>query len=583
MARPEKDPAQAAAHSPLKPLGRPPIKRVAPAESGAGAPARAVPSPAMSAGTQGRARAQSTKQKGVKPASAGAGKGAEQMYVNTNVAALNAWQNLYNTQQSMNNTLEQLSSGNRINTAADDPAGLAISQQMQSQIGGLNQAYQNSQSGISLLQTADGALGQIQNILQSMRSLASEAATATMNSTDTQNLQVEMNQYAQEITQITNTTQFNDINLLAGGFQNQNIQVGANQGQSLAISLSAADAYSLGVSGQQATIANGATALTNGDPASSVGLTNTTSDTLTSSTTAWSLSAVTQSAAGTYPAITSVGGAFTGAQKDTLNFSISTDASGNQTVTYTDNSNSSPLTLAVSGGKFTVDGLTFTMSSHLANSSNYTASFSVTPASTSITSGSPNSGISATVNGPIQTGQQVSLTNSSSTESLTFDASSAVNTASTTAATYSALTTSASGSETVTQPTAITATLTVKADGSAATVSNGQVTTAAVASTGLDVTSQTNAATALSLIDTAINTLSTERANVGAYQNRLTFASSNVQTAAQNLTAARGTIMNADMAQQMSLLAQEQVLQQSGVAMLAQANAVPQALLKLLP
>jgi flagellin len=184
------------------------------------------------------------------------------MYVNTNVAAMNAWLNLENTQTQMTGTLQQLSSGYRINTAANDPAGLAISQQMQSEIDGLKQAYSNAQSGVSLLQTADGGLGQIQNILQSMRSLASEAATSTMNSTDTANLQTEMNQYAKEITQIANTTQFNNINLLGGAFGSANnpeqIQIGANQGQTLGITLGAADAYTLGITAQSATVSNSA-------------------------------------------------------------------------------------------------------------------------------------------------------------------------------------------------------------------------------------------------------------------------------------------------------------------------------------
>ncbi|EQD43332.1 flagellin domain-containing protein, partial [mine drainage metagenome] len=133
------------------------------------------------------------------------------MFVNTNVAALNAWLNLSNTQNSMTSILQQLSSGLKINSAANNPAGLAISQQMQSEISGMNQAYQNSQTAINLFQTADSALGSIQSILQSMRSLASQASTSTNNSTDLQALQSEMNQYAQQITQISNDTNFNTL------------------------------------------------------------------------------------------------------------------------------------------------------------------------------------------------------------------------------------------------------------------------------------------------------------------------------------------------------------------------------------
>ncbi len=196
------------------------------------------------------------------------------MFVNTNVSALQAVLNLQNTTNSMDNVLQQLSSGLSINSAADNPAGLAISQQMQTQIDGLNQAQQNTQNGISLLQTADGALSNVDTILQSMRSLASQAATGTNNAIDLQALQSEMNQYAQEITSITNTTQFNTLNLLSGAFGGavggsynasgvyvggtqtslQYIQIGANAGQELAIGINPLDAVSLGVAGITSTV-----------------------------------------------------------------------------------------------------------------------------------------------------------------------------------------------------------------------------------------------------------------------------------------------------------------------------------------
>ena len=196
------------------------------------------------------------------------------MFVNTNVSALQSVFDLQNTTNSMSTVLQQLSTGLQINSAADNPAGLAISQEMQTQISGLNQASQNSQNGISLLQTADGAMSNIDTILQSMRSLASQAATGTNNPTDLQALQTEMNQYAQEITNIANTTQFNNLNLLSGAFGGQtggaynangqyaggtlnpagveNIQIGANQGEQISMGIDPVDAYSLNVAGVNA-------------------------------------------------------------------------------------------------------------------------------------------------------------------------------------------------------------------------------------------------------------------------------------------------------------------------------------------
>ena len=497
------------------------------------------------------------------------------MYVNTNVAAMNAWQNLENTQNQMTNTLQQLSSGYRINTAANDPAGLAISQQMESQIGGLNQAYSNAQSGVSLLQTADGALGQIQNILQSMRSLASEASTATMNSTDAQNLQVEMNQYSQEVTQITNTTQFNNINLLGGAFQNQNIQVGANQGQALQISLGAADAYSLGVVGSTVTDTNSGTeTVTNGGAITANGLSAGTY-TLSANTTAWSANVGTNN----HTDLTGIQGSFSGTSNTTYDFKVTAATAGTATqVQYsTDGGNTWSSAQALVSGALTVNGLQFTFGGTSAAVGDQVAA-TFTPQSTTY---SLTGGLSATVSGPVTAGQPVTLTNTGGTASLSFSTNSTVPSLSQT------LTVAGTGAPTVataeTAWTTTAATLSVAQDGSAGSGSNGVLTTQATANSGLNITTQGNAASALTILSNAINTLSTERANVGAYQNRLNFAAGNDQTASQNLQAARGGIMNADMALEMAKLSKEQVLQQSGVAMLAQANQVPQALLKLLP
>ena len=183
------------------------------------------------------------------------------MYLNTNMSALQAIQALSNTSAQENQTLGQLSTGNKITSAASNPAGLAISELMQSQINGLNQSSHNAQNGVSLLQTADGAMSNIDTILQSMYSLASQAATGTNNSNDLKDLQAEMNQYSKEITNISNTTQFNNINLLDGGFQNQAIQIGAQQGQALSLSINSMDSVSLKVAGYSAAVSSNAAGL----------------------------------------------------------------------------------------------------------------------------------------------------------------------------------------------------------------------------------------------------------------------------------------------------------------------------------
>ena len=145
--------------------------------------------------------------------------------------------------------MARLAAGRQITSAAQNPAGLAISEQMQSQIDGLGQAYQNAAQGVSMLQTADGAMSQIQNILQSMYSLATQAANGTNVGVDRGSIQSQMDQYTKEIDSITNQTSFNTKNLLDGVLGTVNLATGANPGQALRFSIAAMDARSLGVAG----------------------------------------------------------------------------------------------------------------------------------------------------------------------------------------------------------------------------------------------------------------------------------------------------------------------------------------------
>jgi flagellin len=160
--------------------------------------------------------------------------------INTNTMALNAQDNLENTQSSMATSVQRLSSGLRINSAADDPAGLSISQRMLSQVNGMNQAMSNANDAISLAQTADGALGQVSNALQTMRTLAVESANATNSSSDRSNLNAEYQQLAQQIQQVLGGTQFNGQNILATS-TTAVYQIGANNTSFDQISLSTTD------------------------------------------------------------------------------------------------------------------------------------------------------------------------------------------------------------------------------------------------------------------------------------------------------------------------------------------------------
>ena len=166
------------------------------------------------------------------------------MIINHNLAALNTLNRLNTATNAQSKAMQKLSSGLRINSAADDAAGLAISEKMRSQIRGLDQATNNAQDGISLLQTAEGALNETHDILQRMRELAVQGANDTNTTEDRDQIQTELNQLMSEIDRIAETTQFNTQNLLGGSFS-ATLQVGANAGQIIAFSISAMDTSGL--------------------------------------------------------------------------------------------------------------------------------------------------------------------------------------------------------------------------------------------------------------------------------------------------------------------------------------------------
>jgi flagellin len=169
------------------------------------------------------------------------------MVVQHNLQAMNTNRQLGLTVNNQSKSTEKLSSGYRINRAADDAAGLAISEKMRSQIKGLDKASTNAQDGISVVQTAEGALNEVHSILQRMNELATQAANDTNTSIDRSQLKLEINQLTSEIDRISSTTQFNTMNLLDGDFTNKNLQVGALSGQKITISIHEMSAKGLGL------------------------------------------------------------------------------------------------------------------------------------------------------------------------------------------------------------------------------------------------------------------------------------------------------------------------------------------------
>jgi flagellin len=167
--------------------------------------------------------------------------------INTNIASLNTQRNLGTSQSALNTSIQRLSSGLRINSAKDDAAGLAISERMNAQIRGLNVAARNANDGVSLAQTAEGALGKVGDMLQRMRELAVQSANATNSTSDRAALQAEVAQLKEEIGRVATTTKFNGTALLDGSFTAQNFQVGANSGETISLaSIADADLAALG-------------------------------------------------------------------------------------------------------------------------------------------------------------------------------------------------------------------------------------------------------------------------------------------------------------------------------------------------
>ncbi len=181
------------------------------------------------------------------------------MIINHNISAMNSNRNVTTKNNAINSSLEKLSSGMRINKAGDDAAGLAISEKMRGQVKGLDMASKNAQDGISLIQTAEGALNETHSILQRMRELAVQSSNDTNTTTDRNEIQKEMNEMRKEIDRIADTTEFNTKTLMTGGLDGGaagtglTFHVGANENQAVTLNFKSMKSSALGVSGASAT------------------------------------------------------------------------------------------------------------------------------------------------------------------------------------------------------------------------------------------------------------------------------------------------------------------------------------------
>jgi len=378
------------------------------------------------------------------------------MVISTNTASISAQRHLHESRKDLDVAMERLSSGQRINSAADDSAGLAIRDKMTSQIEGLNQAVRNANDAISMAQSAEGGLAETTQILHRMRTLAMQASNDTNTASDRANLNAELTDLQAEITRIAETATFNNQNLLEGTMTSSVYQIGHKTGETVGLSIEDFSADSIGKGASTFTVS---AAAKTGD-------------------------AIKVSVAGT-------------------------------DVTHTV---ASATAEAITAGAVATNLVT-TLNADATFAALYTAS--VSTATVTITS----------------------------------------------------------KDNTVIRPSDVTNTITQVNSG---TLAAGTVTETGTFLNATTVTTRANAQAAVKVIDYALDLVSKERANLGAFQNRLEHAVSNMMNMSANTADARSVIADADYAQESSVLAKNQILQQAGTAMLAQANAQAQTVLSLL-
>ena len=485
------------------------------------------------------------------------------MIINHNISAMNTYRQLTINNTFGSKSLEKLSSGLRINRAGDDAAGLAISEKMRGQIRGLNMAAKNAQDGISLIQTAEGALNETHSILQRMRELAVQAASDTNTKEDRAEIQKEINELATEITRIANTTEFNTQNLLGGDF-NAKFHIGANEEQHVELKINAMDAKTLKVAGTEAaSFAETGTLVagTKGEDNTGIG------------------GAAVNFVDGTYKVVdmadykgeklvnTDINGGDTSVVTHVL-----VDADGNAVGTSTDG-----LTFHAVGD------VTVGKSGDGGDGTRASATFTNTPGE-------------VTIDGTSAAGQ-VQLTDHK-LEAGTYKIVDVSNHATYGAGSWEVGLADANGNIVALGATDLAGAQAASAgavtnwvdvnDTSVALLAHGANDSFEVGSEievtgqGIDVSNQISADKAITIINNAIETVSAERSKLGAMQNRLDHTINNLTTASENLQAAESRIRDVDMAKEMMEFTKNNILQQAATAMLAQANMMPQSVLQLL-
>lgn len=469
--------------------------------------------------------------------------------VNTNVMSLNAQRNLNSSQKTMSTAIQRLSSSLRINSAKDDAAGLAISERMTAQIRGMNQAVRNANDGISLSQTAEGAMGETTNILQRMRELALQSANSTNNSGDRQAIQEEVNQLQAELNRIANNTEFNGQRILDGSFSGASFQVGANANQTISFAIGSVKASSIGgIAAEDGTEVAAAAAT---DITISIG--GGAATTINSSA-GFAGSANGQDATSAYAKAAAINDA------GVSGLSVTATTSGTQTVGPIGGTAGDTYNLTINGvAVFTNEDV----ATALSNSALRDA----------INGVSDQTGVIASLNGGDLTLTAADGRNITVTESGTGF----------TAGTDGISVTGGDFDGALRGSLSISAVDSIAIGGTVANLGlSAAIAKDSLGVDSIDVSTAAGAQEAIKRLDSALNSVTSNRAAMGALQNRFESTISNLQNVAENLSAARSRIQDADFAAETANLTKAQILQQAGTAMLAQANSIPQSVLSLL-
>jgi flagellin len=500
--------------------------------------------------------------------------------INTNVASLNAQRNLGQTQNLLNQSLQRLSSGLRINSAKDDSAGLAISDRMNAQIRGLNQAVRNANDGISMAQTAEGALQEATNIMQRMRELAVQSANETNTETDRQSLNAEFQSLMEELNRIADTTAFNGKNVLDGTMGQATFQVGPNVGEIVNVDMSTSmrtdsignyvtktfalktdgtatdgDTYLLDASGDLIINGESIGAATAGSYGQGAGSAKSVAEAINAKTADHGVTAEAQETVKTV------------SSTDIESFAFTDDLTTNDTLTYTLEINGVAIETKTEGDSgSTVEELAAKINA-VSSDTGVTAKVEDDGGMTLTAADGRNIEIKETLAGGTEVADAVkgyfgnTITGSGSVTN--YDISKA--------------------DLKLTSARDIKLEFANEADtlfGYADSTNTDTISTQALATS--DILTIGKANDSIYRLDQAIEDVDVFRGDLGAAQNRFQSTIANLQNVSENLSAARSGILDADFAAETAVMTKAQIMQQAGVAMLAQANQLPQTVLSLL-